>query len=130
VAVWDPDRPWSEVARTGWVPTATIPAEAWGVWLSREELLDLLRRTLALDSPDAAQAVRLRALLGLLADDTPIAAADLAAARDALPAPAFAAAATDPTPRSEALARLNEQWTPDASWSGVSFRAIPLSALP
>jgi hypothetical protein len=130
VAVWERDRPWSEVARRGWVPTADVPAEAWGVWLSREELLDLLRRTLAPHTASEAQAVRLRALLGRLADNAPITAADLAAARDALPAAAFAADATDPTPRSETLARSNEQWTPDASWSGVSFRAIPLSALP
>jgi hypothetical protein len=130
VAVWDRDRPWTEVARRGWVRTADVPAESWGVWLSREELLDLLRRTLAPAAVNDAQAVRLRTLLGRLADNTPLAAADLKATRDALPAAAFAAEAADLKPKSEVLARFNEQWTPDASWSGVSFRAIPLSALP
>ena len=127
VAVWERDRPWSEVARRAWIPTAALPTGAWGVWLSRDELLVLLRQPLA---HDAARATRLRALLGLLMDPAPLAAEDLAAARDALPAAAFAQDAQDVKSKSEALARLNDLWTPDASWSGLSFRAVPLAALP
>jgi hypothetical protein len=130
VAVWAPDRPWTEVARLGWVPMAEVPAEAWGVWLSRDELLALIRRTLAADSSEEAKTSRMRAILGRLADNQPIAATEIEASRAALPAVVFAVDAISPRQKGEMLARLNEQWTPDVSWSGLSFRAIPLSALP
>lgn len=130
VAVWAPDRPWAEVARLGWVPLADVPAEAWGVWLSRDELLALLRQVLSPAAAAGAEVTRLRAILGRLGENSPLTAADLKAAETALPAVAFAGAGRATPQKSEALARLNEQWTPDASWSGLSFRAIPFSAFP
>jgi hypothetical protein len=130
LAVWAPDRPWSEVSRFGWVPRADVPAEAWGVWLSRDELLTLIRRILAADVSEEAKTTRLRAILGRLADNQPITSAALEEAQTVLPAVVFPDEAMTPKETSETLARLNEQWTADASWSGLSFRSIPLSALP
>jgi hypothetical protein len=127
VAVWDPDRPWSEVGRKEWLETPAVPRPSWGVWLAREELLVLLRRTLATESP---RRLHLRALLGRLLDDRPLTDADLEAARSALPAPAFAIGAGSLDDARDRLARINEQWSPEASWGGLSFQFIPLEALP
>jgi hypothetical protein len=129
LVVWDPDHPWARIARRGWVRVDDLPVDAWGVWLSREELLALLRRSLAPAQGSSPEIVRLRAVLGRLLDDRPITASDLAAARGALPKLVFAptAAAGD---ASESLARINEQWTPEASWGGLAFQFVPLAALP
>jgi len=127
VAAWEPQRPWSEVARIGWVPAADLPAANWGVWMGGDELLILLRPP----PPGEDRAgQRLRALLGRLGgvDHWPPEAA--AAARPALPAVAFAGEGGPAQEKGEALARINEQWTPDASWSGLSFRFVPLTVLP
>jgi hypothetical protein len=129
LVVWDSEQPWARIARRGWVRLDDLPVEAWGVWLSREELLALLRRALAPPQGSSPELTRLRAVLGRLLDDRPITASDLAAARGALPKLVFArtGAAGD---ASESLARINEQWTPEASWGGLAFQFVPLAALP
>jgi hypothetical protein len=127
VAVWVTDRPWTEVDRPEWLQAPAVPRASWGVWLAREELLVLLRRTLATASP---QELHLRALLGRLLDDRPLPDADLEAARAALPPPAFAIGAGSLDEARDRLARINEQWSPETSWGGLSFQFIPLEALP
>ena len=126
VAAWDPDRPWGAVARRGWVRTADLPPETWGVWISQVELPILLGLANRGDSP--AQ-VRLRAVLGRLADNRPWTAADVDAARRALPSVVFAG---EPDPREAAgrLAEANARPASEAGWSGLSFRFLPLSDLP
>ena len=57
VADWRGERPWAEVARVVRLPLADLPEMSWGVWLSREELLTLLRRSLTDGNP---KALRLR----------------------------------------------------------------------
>ncbi|MBX6314451.1 MAG: hypothetical protein IRY99_16285, partial [Isosphaeraceae bacterium] len=42
VAVWEADRPWSAIARRGWIASEEIPSEAWGVLLSSAECRALL----------------------------------------------------------------------------------------
>ena len=128
VAVWAPDHPWSEIDRCAWVSLTALPAGNWGVWLSREELLALLRRSLAASEPP--QRLRLRAILGRLLDDRPLTESDLAAARAALPAPALSIAARSPGEACERLARANEEWSAEATWGGLSFQFLPLEALP
>ncbi len=125
VAVWDPAHPWSVVARTGWVRAGEIPPEAWGVWISQVELPTLLR--LALDGDPAT--VRLRVILGRLADHRPWTAADVEAARPALSTMALAAGrgASETAGR---LAEANAHPVTDAAWSGLSFRFLPLDDLP
>src|SRR5262245_34900748 len=46
VAVWEREEAWSRVERYGWARPSDIAQTSWGVWLSREELLALLRRVL------------------------------------------------------------------------------------
>jgi len=132
VAVWDSERPWSEVERRAQVHTSTLATKSWGLWLSREELLALLRRTVApaAEHQESAAQLRLRALLGRLLDDRPLSEGDVQAARAALPPPALALATGSPDEASDRLARLNEEWTAEASWGGLSFQFVPLEALP
>ena len=79
---------------------------------------------------ESAEKLRLRALLGRLLDDRPLSDADVQAARAALPPPALAIAAGSRDEASDRLARVNEEWSAEASWGGVSFRFVPLEALP
>jgi hypothetical protein len=132
VAIWDSERPWSEVERRAQVNPSTLATKSWGLWLSREELLALLRRSLApvAEHRESATQLRLRALLGRLLDDRPLSDEDVQAARAALPSSSLALAAGSPDEASDRLARLNEKWLPEGSWGGLSFQFVPLEALP
>jgi hypothetical protein len=128
VAAWNPDHPWSEIDRRAWVRQEALPPRCWGVWLSREELLALLRRSIA--GSESPPRLRLRALLGRLLDDRPLTDADLQAARAALPSSSMTIGAGSPAEASDRLARANEDWSAEASWGGLSFQFIPLEMLP
>jgi hypothetical protein len=125
VAAWDRDHPWSRVARIGWAKSADLPATSWGVLLSQEEIDNLLRQALSPAAPSPFD--RLRSLVGL-APDALLTAADLAAARAALPPIAFEV--TPPKDRSPLIAAVNARPAADASWGGFAFRFVPLRALP
>lgn len=127
VAAWDREAPWARIERTGWVGLDELPAEAWGVLLSRVEVLKLIRLADNSQGP-ARQEVRLRAVSGRLVDAPVIDRAGLEAARAALPPVAFAPNQTAST--TEPLAELNAQWSPDASWGGLTFQFVPLADLP
>lgn len=130
LAVWDQGGPWREVS--GWkkVRISDLSAESWGVWLSREELLVLLRKSIESSSPEHRQALRLRAILGRLSDETPLTEDDLRTARKALPAAVFAESPGESGLSSQRLGEVNQDWRTESSWSGVAFAAIPLSTLP
>jgi hypothetical protein len=132
VAVWDPDRPWSALDRREWVATSEVTPPSWGVWLAREELLALLRRTLAEGTGHAGsrETLHLRAVLGRLLDDRPLGGDDVRAARAALPPPALTIAAGSLDAARDRLARINEEWSAEASWGGLSFQFVTLEALP
>jgi hypothetical protein len=132
LAVWDPDQPWSAVERREWVRTSDLTPSRWGVWLAREELLALLRRSLAGSTgpAESREILHLRAVLGRLLDDRPLRDADVRAARGALPPPALAIAAGSLDEARDRLARINEEWSAEASWGGLAFGFIPLEALP
>ena len=127
VAIWAVDKPWEVVQRRGWVRLSDLSAGSWGVWISQVELPVLLR--LAVDHTDDPGLVRLRAVLGRVAANDPWTAADLAAARPALPAVVFDAATTQ-SHAVDRLAEANAQPQTDARWSGLSFRFLPLIDLP
>jgi hypothetical protein len=126
VAVWDPARPWSSVARRGWARLDQLPSESWGVWISQVELPSLLSLANRGESP---LLTRLRAVLGRLADNRAWTSADLDAVRPALPALVFARPA-DPQGSAGRLAEANARPVSDAGWSGLSFRFLPLGDLP
>src|SRR6185437_928287 len=126
VVSWVRGRPWQEVDRRAWVRLSDLPNDRWGVWLSRDELLVLLRRTLDSSASPEQEIVRLQAVLGRFAVDHPFDAEDVQRARAALPGLVFAGK-RNARDASECLARVNEHWSPEASWSGVSFQSIPLS---
>jgi hypothetical protein len=127
VADWAPDQPWRRVAGERWLDAGAAPDSSWGALISRVELLALLRRLMA---NEPASLLRAQALTGDLATRRAWSEPDLAALRNALPDRAFGGAGADRRRIIEALSRLNEQWTPDASWSSLEYRAIPLDALP
>jgi hypothetical protein len=129
VVSWVRDRPWGEVDRRAWVRLSDLPHDRWGVWLSRDELLVLLRHTLDPAGPAAPEIARLQAVLGRFAVDHALVAEDVPEARAALPRLVFEGSGKAQE-ASECLARVNEHWLPEASWSGVSFQSIPLSCLP
>ena len=128
VAVWSPDAPWERVERTGWLRLDAIPDEAWGVWLSRAELVGLLRRSIGGDAE--AGSLRVEAVLGLVVGASRIGGADAAEAFRALPPVVSRVAPTGDEPASVRLGRLNDDWEADARWAGLEFRAIPLGSLP
>jgi hypothetical protein len=132
VVVWDADQPWSAVKRRESISTTALSPPSLGVWLSREELLALLRRALAQGTAHAEprETLHLRAVLGRLLDDRPLGAADVRAAGAVLPPPALAITAGAPGAASDRLARINEEWSAEASWGGLSFQFVPLEALP
>jgi hypothetical protein len=128
--LWTWPSAWQAFTRNYWIENAALGRDDWGIWLSREELLALLLRPGDELSSSERQRIRLRALLGRLADHRPVSDQDLAAARRALPPQAFEPAPPSSPPSSEALARLNANWTPEATWSNLSFQFVPISALP
>jgi hypothetical protein len=125
VAAWEPGHPWSKVSRTGWVRMDDLPAGAWGVWVSQFELPTLLRLAIDGDPP----VVRLRAVLGRLADARPLARSDLEAARPALPAVVFEGESS-PERAAARLAEANNRPESEASWAGLNFRFLPMGDLP
>lgn len=131
IAEWPADAPWGDVVPVQQdVALSDLPIDRWGVWLSREELLELLARAGRKPAGQSPATLRLRAVLGRLVDDRAISDADLEAARRFLPSFALAeSTAADGSP-SERLARINESWETEASWGGLQFSRIPLSALP
>ncbi|AGA26187.1 hypothetical protein [Singulisphaera acidiphila] len=131
VARWDEALPWQAVSGRVPIRLAALRPEDWGVWISRPELLSLLRRT-GPNPGEPAKTTRLRAILGRLSDDRPLSAKDQAAAIAFLPAQVFMPEGNlmSILGSNESLARVNENWKPEASWGGVSFQFLPLSALP
>jgi hypothetical protein len=99
--------------------------------MSRAELLGLIRRVVA---SEAADSVRARALVGRSSGGGSLSGEEIEAARTVLPAWAW----SGPGPGSRgglekaavALARLNEGWKAEASWSGLEFAPVPLDLLP
>jgi hypothetical protein len=132
VAIWTADHPWSEVGAIVWTQKRVLTRESWGVWLTRDELLALLRRTIApaTAATDTPGSIRLRAILGRLLDDQPLTGADLQAACGALPEGVCEIHAASLDEARDRLARINERWSAEASWGGFSFQFLPLEALP
>ena len=119
VALWDDGMPWERVAGTAWIKGSDLPEESWGVWMSRSELLETLRRFL--ERPNDRSSPPFSAILGSLGSESD----DQAAAFAALPA---AVARLVAEPNADRLARINESWNTEARWSGLEFAAIPLAA--
>jgi hypothetical protein len=130
VATWKPDQPWEGIDRRGWLDAASISAESWTVLLSREEILALVGSLLGNLNDSQRNDLRYRTILGRLGDTRSLSAAECELIRKWLPAEIRDAHAETPRQAMERLARLNETWTTDASWSGTSFHAVPMNAIP
>lgn len=133
LAAWKPGLAWQEVERKGWTSASKALTQGAGVWLSRGELLALIRLLVSDPTGRQDQAIRLRAILGTLSDREAMPGAAVEAAGKILPGWAFESAGQGPERRRkvlEGLARLNENWEPQARWSGLEFRAVPLELLP
>ncbi len=127
LAVWRRDAPWSSVARRGWARLDDLPRGSLGLLLAREEIPALLSQTIAAETPEARDRVRLRAALGRVLDAADWSTEEIDRARAAMPARVFdrpGGAA------SERLAAANADPTTDASWGGHAFRFVPLDDLP
>ncbi|SIO67248.1 hypothetical protein SAMN05444166_8300 [Singulisphaera sp. GP187] len=131
VATWDESLPWQSVKGRTPIRITQLRPDDWGVWISRPELLSLLRRT-GPNPPEPAKLTRLRAILGRLSDDRPLSAQAQAATIAFLPVQVFTSRddSLSLLDSNEALARANENWSPEASWGGLSFQFLPLSTLP
>ncbi len=130
IADWDDSQPWQTVKSRVQLRIAELRPEDWGIWISRPELLSLVRRT----GPNPAEppaTTRLRALLGRLSDDRPISAADQSAAKAFLLPQVHSDrnSILSLLESNESLARVNENWQGEASWGGLSFQFVPLSCL-
>lgn len=88
VATWDELLPWQSVKGHAPIRIAQLRPDDWGVWISRPELLSLLRRT-GPKPTEPAKLTRLRAILGRLSDDRPLSAQAQAAAIAFLPVQVF-----------------------------------------
>jgi hypothetical protein len=130
IAVWNRDRPWQDVERMGWVDERSIDRAAWGALVSREELLMLLRRLERPERDEPAESLRLRAILGRMGEVAAFKQDDIIAARGALPGACLLGPRSSDRQPIERLSRINEKWTPVATWSGLSFDLVPLDALP
>ena len=125
VAVWEAGSPWLKLARTGWISTRDLPADSWAALLTDAEIVASRRFARRAANPGEAIAGRLRAILGLMLTDQSLSDQDLIAVRTALPAPVITLV-EGARPVDEALNRSDAV----ASWGGLSFRAVPLTALP
>lgn len=124
VVRWTDNNAWTRPGRRERIAT---DAPGLGVLLSRDELAILLRRAVAGES---AEELRLRAILGRLADRTVWTPEDRAAVRSVLPPVAVerrAAPGDDPLTR---LATILREDPPVAGWGGLDLLFIPLDALP
>lgn len=130
VATWKPDQPWEGLDQRGWLDTASISADSWTVLLSREEILALIGSLLGELNEVQRSDLRYRTVLGRLGDSRTLSAAECDVIRRWLPAAIRAAHAETARQAMERLARLNETWTTDANWSGTSFHAVPMNAIP
>lgn len=128
VAVWKPGAAWSEVAGRGRVRLADMPRGSLGVLLAREELPGLLAQSLAAESPEARDRVRLAAVLGRVLESSGWSKVDVERARAALPPRVFER--PDDARAADRLAAANADPGVDASWGGHGFRFVPLDDLP
>ncbi|QDV37203.1 hypothetical protein [Tautonia plasticadhaerens] len=128
VAIWEPGASWERIDQTVWVPIDGIRAD-FGVFLSRAELLELLRRSLDA-SPDELRAMRIGALLGRLAPGESIGGDQVEQAERAMPGAIDWTLGLADAPLSDRLGRLNDEWDADAAWEGIEYRAVPLEVLP
>lgn len=131
VATWEPGAPWAAVARIGWLANEQVEAADWSVWLSRDELLAAIGRSTEPGMKGGSPTdLRLTAILGRLGSGPLISEPEAEKSLAALPPPVRQIGRPERDSAAEALARINEGWEPDASWSGLTFRAIPLAELP
>lgn len=133
VARWREGEAWRVVDRFDRIPFARIGPGRWAIWLSRAELIEWLDQCTAAARAGTLGAetlahLRARAIAGRLVGSGQVAPADLQAIAKSLPQ---GFAGPGPADDAEAhLARLNEDWSTDADWSGVAYQAIPLTDLP
>jgi len=132
VGAWEVGQPWRKLAPKRTLSANALRPDALQVFLSRQELLTLIRKTSTDLSDEAALDLRLRAILGRLYDVRSLPKDDLEAALAYLPSQV-----RPPVPPvlsilqiNEQLARFNENWTAEASWGGLTFQPVPLSYLP
>jgi hypothetical protein len=127
VVTWAEGEAWSRVGSIETIGADGPAADRRAVWMSRAELLGLIRRLVAGES---AESVRARAVLGRSSGGGPLATEEIEAARQALPAWAWSGSRAGVDSAAVALARLNESWKAEASWSGLEFAPVPIAILP
>lgn len=130
-AVWRESGPWSEVETSGWEPLEQVEQARLGVLLSREELLELMKRLLAGDErADQPLDLRLKAVTGELFSNRPWSKQSRRDLRRVLPGWVYEAPVPDRDEALNSLGRLNDLWRPAASWEGLEFGFVPLTSLP
>jgi hypothetical protein len=83
-----------------------------------------------MNKKEAPESLRLRAILGRLGSGPAFTSSEIQSARRALPAQAFRGSSLPPEAAVERLSRINESWSAEAAWSGLTFQRVPLDALP
>lgn len=132
IAVWKRERPWSRIDRFGWLRIESVEPGSWGVLLTREELSDVLRRSVdpRTNPPIAPRAERLRSVLGLSIGEPSLGPEGVETARAVLPPIVFQDATAAAGDRPASLAAINARAQPDAAWNSTRLWFVPLNALP
>ncbi|HEU5116915.1 MAG TPA: hypothetical protein VFT74_09600, partial [Isosphaeraceae bacterium] len=127
-AVWSTSGPWTEVVATGWERTIAIEEDRLGVLLTRGELLELMRLLIA--SGETPTDLRLRAAFGILLARGSLSEKARTEMSKELPGWFLQVPVPGRDEALEALGRLNDLWTPDASWESLEFAFVPLRMVP
>jgi hypothetical protein len=132
---WVQDQEWKEVEGIHSVALDSLPYSEWAVLLSRDELLALLaicQAHAANDRIDLKERdeLRARALVGRITSNERVSENEVSAILNTLPPRLDTPLKDESESVSERLARLNENWRTEVSWSELSFGVVRVADLP
>ncbi len=129
IAIWEDASPWIELKETRWLTPGQVEDGSWGVWLSREELLASMGRVSRSTTAERLFEERLRMITGQFGRGPGWSQSEIQEVRSWLPRQVALATEGETTTKLQKLARVNEEWSDEAVWSGVGFRFLRLSDL-
>lgn len=129
IVLWETNDAWSRVGRLGWVRIDEVGADEVGVLMSRSELFEAMRLSMEGGNPSVVPE-RILAVLGRLGEGGGWTREEVGEALDALPTQLMLIRGGPAERSADRLERINEEWNPETSWSGIEYQRIPMDALP